>query len=827
MNAARFSIILAVILAAVAPAADYFPLQTGNRWSYTMSNGMQMSVVVTGVAPVGGVQCSIVETTVGWQKSREYMAYHPDGLKTYKTEAQGQEFVYPRPVTRIQLPLEAGQTWTSTLNQGGMSITTTNQTVGAERIETPVGAFDCIKIRSTASLPGQPPMISMSYYAAGIGLVHQTVQAGGQELVATLAATNVRANQQRQAQPQPQPQPEPQPEPEPTPPPVQELPRWETPPTPPVEPAQPPAVTAKPTRCAECNAPVKATDKFCSQCGAKIVRPVAPTHCPKCNTKLPAGAKFCPACGEKLAMPAAAAAEPTETSVRPEPTQTMPKPEPVETPDLEKYESPDGTVRLFKPQDWVVQQETFGPGSMAVSVLEPEENAAVVFMTFPVDQGIGNSIQLMARCMTGLREEYPDIEATSVSSSPEKDRTIATVTLTAEGKKGIGHGYFFYTQRAATVYFLLAREDMWEPLRPMLTSVAANLAYAPQGVETVMQQGRALADQTPIADGPAVSPAVMLQRAAQRPGRQLPLRPVALQDQSLMLQIPEGWALQGQKLQFTTFNDPQTKMYGVGSGSHTIIPTQMSIPGTINAPYQPPLQALSLVLHVGQVGTDFELLGECPTEDAVPEAVQVIQQMRAQGLHVDARLLHVRFKSMATGATLRGLFAVQCSSVPMSPVWQIVADGSWAPDNEYEEWLPLYLQIAKSGQVNQQWFQGEMQGRYVRQQQLNRGLQNSIAESNRAFDDYMGSLRDADRSRDYTSHMWSQTTLGQGTWVAENEGARVYETDSWGIEGPEGRLDSNAFNTTNFTGENPWDGTQLDLVDTREEYEQYVANPTW
>jgi hypothetical protein len=88
----------------------------------------------------------------------------------------------------------------------------------------------------------------------------------------------------------------------------------------------------------------------------------------------------------------------------------------------------------------------------------------------------------------------------------------------------------------------------------------------------------------------------------------------------------------------------------------------------------------------------------------------------------------------------------------------------------------------------------------------------------------MDSLQNASRSRDYTAHMWSQTTLGQGTWVAENEGARVYQTDSWGIQGPEGRIDNSAYNTTNFTGENPWGGSDLELVDTRAEYERYIAN---
>jgi hypothetical protein len=156
-------------------------------------------------------------------------------------------------------------------------------------------------------------------------------------------------------------------------------------------------------------------------------------------------------------------------------------------------------------------------------------------------------------------------------------------------------------------------------------------------------------------------------------------------------------------------------------------------------------------------------------------------------------------------------------------VWQVSVDGSWAPDNEFDDWLPLYLQIGKTFQVNQQWVQADMQNRYNVQQQLNRNLQNSIAGANQAFDQYMDSLQNADRTRDYIGWMQSQTTLGQGTWVSEYEGGHVYQTDHWGITGPEGRIDSPAYNTTYFTGENPWEHGQLELVDTRAEYERYLA----
>jgi len=709
MNAVRFGIILAIVLAPAALAVDYFPLKTGNQWSYTMSNGMQMTVAVTGLTPVRGVRCAIVETTMGWQVSRECMAFDAGGLKAYKTQAQGQEVLHDPPVTRIKLPFQEGQRRTST-----------------QRVQTPAGVFDCIKIRSTATVPGQPPMVSLSYYADGVGLVYQTIQAGGPQMVAMLTASQVKPTSPAQ-QPQP------------------------PAPTGPREPAPPIGRAAPPQE----------------------------VRCPKCNSNVPAGAKFCPACGAKLALPATPTPDVPQNPLEP----------PAGQPTLEKYQSPDGTVQLYKPQEWIVQQKTYGAGAIAVSVLEPEENAAVIFMTFPIDQDINDSVKLMARCMASLREEYPDMQATNVSSSPEKERTIAELTLTAEGKKGIGHGYFFYTQRVGTVYFLLAREDMWNPLRPMLTDVAANLAYAPEGIETVVQQAQALADQAPVAGGPALSPVALLRRAKQQPGVQVPLQQVALSDQSATLQIPQGWNIEGQKLQFIAVNDAQTRTHGMACVSHTIIPMEMTIPGAITAPYQPPAQALKLVLESGQTTRDVQVLSQCSAEQAVPELAQSIQYQRANGSQVDARVIYAQFRNVPTGVTQRGFFSVQCSTSSMSPVWQANIQGCWAPENEFEQWLPLFLRLEKTIQLNQQWFGGEMRGRAATQRRLNAGLMSSIAESNQTFDDYMGSLQNANRSRDYTSHMWSQTTLGQGTWVAENEGARVYQTDSWGIEGPEGRID--------------------------------------
>jgi hypothetical protein len=753
MNMAKAALVVSVAFTSIASAADYMPLKEGNQWTYTMSNGMQMTIKVAGFRNVGAVRCGIVETAMGYQTSREYLAADAQGVKLYMSQMQGQDFRSDPPVLRIKLPYRQGDTWQSTTNQLGMTMTTNFQSGGIERMETPVGSFDCIKVQSTITIPGQMPINSTTWYADGVGPVHQVMQIGGQELTATLTSTNVR--------PAPQP-----------------------------------------------------------KAASAVQTPATPTNarCPKCGAKLPTGAKFCPDCGEKIEAPAAAGATAQPGAA------TAPA---ANGPALEKYQSADGKVLLYKPAGWTVNEgETFGPGIYSVSVAEPKDNAVVLFMTFPVDETIKDSVMLAAKCTTALKQQFPDLAVANMNSTKERERTVADLSLTAEGEKGTGHAYFFRTEQIGTVYFLLAKAAVWNEFRPTLITVAANLAYTPEGVAAVQQEGRKLAEQSEAApvDTTALSPAAMLQQAGKRQGKQVPLQQASLQDQSMSIEIPQGWALTGGRLQFVAQDSAETKARGTGYVCHTIIPMNIPVQGAITASYQPPFQALQTVFEFGKFATNMELLSEMPAETAVPEMQQLIDQQRAQGFQVDARLLHVRFKNMITGGSTRGLFLVQCSIKSMTPVWQVSIHGNWAPEAEFDEYLPLYLRMGKTVKINQQWLGQEMQNQVATQQRLFNNLQNSIAESNKAFDGYMQSLRDADRSRDYTSHMWSQTTLGQGSWVAENEGAKVYQTDSFGIEGPEGSINSPAYNTANFTGQNPWTGEHMELIDTRAEYEKYIAN---
>jgi len=62
-----------------------------------------------------------------------------------------------------------------------------------------------------------------------------------------------------------------------------------------------PAPAAALIICPNCNSPVPAASKFCSNCGTQIAAPAAATKkCPNCGSSVLATDKFCAECGQKL-----------------------------------------------------------------------------------------------------------------------------------------------------------------------------------------------------------------------------------------------------------------------------------------------------------------------------------------------------------------------------------------------------------------------------------------------------------------------------------------------------------------------------------------------
>ncbi len=685
-----------------------------------MSNDARLSVQVTGFTEIDGVRCAIVESTTeistGTVTSREYLAVDTTGLKVYISQAEDQKLVYNPPLTRIKLPFVQEQIWTSTITQADMELVTTFESSGTKQVQTNMGTFQCIVVSSRANVPGQTTMMSVSYYADGVGLVRQEMQIGNQSIVVTLVSANVQPTEKIEAP----------------------------------KPAE--------IRCPKCNAVNNSSAKFCSQCGAVLN---------------------------------AATSEIQQKEIAVDPNEEA---------TLDLYKSSLRKLMFYKPRNWNVSELQYDNGVNMTSIIRPDESALVVFLSFPKDtEDVNDSSSLAETCISLFKNNIPDLEGDNIQTSQDKDLTTMDISFTEGDALGIGNAYFFYTDRVGTAFLLLARDDMWEQIRPTLVNIVSNIAYSTKDIELVMDKAKTLASENAIKNQEhLINPASIIQKAGKSPAKEIKLNSSGLTDKSVALDIPQDWHLEGETLQFILTDDAIMKNHGMISKSQTVVPTPVSTSGVLNSDYMLPSQILSYVFNYEDIGTDMEIISEIPYDKLVTEFAKEVKNMNKLRYQVDSRLIYAKFKNIVTEKTIIGIFNVQCITIPMSSVWEFSIDGYWASESEFNELLPLFLKISKTIQITKQSAQNDKEKEIQILQQLNRNLFNTIADSPQAFNEYLEINQNDIQNMNYTSWMWSQTTLGQGIWVAQNEGAEVEQTNSWGIE-----------NTSEETGNYPYNKTSI------------------
>ncbi len=239
-------------------AGDYLPLKPGNAWTYRMPDGTQATQTVTGLAEVNGVRCAVVEMGA----IALYLTSGPDGIRNHKIKDAQKETEFGQPDLLVKLPFKEGEKWQSKRVMGLAPTPVELESVGREKVKSPAGEFDCIKVRSTIGAAGQT-VVEESYYADGVGLVLNVLTVAGKRVpLKELVKTNVKPEPAAKTGPGP----------------------------------------AADRQCPNCRAKVAADAKFCTECGAKLPppAPVRPENCPKCATKLAPDAKFCTECGTKI-----------------------------------------------------------------------------------------------------------------------------------------------------------------------------------------------------------------------------------------------------------------------------------------------------------------------------------------------------------------------------------------------------------------------------------------------------------------------------------------------------------------------------------------------
>ena len=160
--------------------SPYFPLKVGTQWNYRM-DGLRYTTRVVKHEQIGKVWCARLETKSGNSVTTESIGVQKDGM--YRFRGDGMD-VMP-PLCLCKLPPKAGTEWKvesriAALDmKGNFTLTEEPITVGKKKYET-------VKVVFTDLKKGEDKIAMTTWYAAGVGMVKQTIKTGAVDLLIEL-----------------------------------------------------------------------------------------------------------------------------------------------------------------------------------------------------------------------------------------------------------------------------------------------------------------------------------------------------------------------------------------------------------------------------------------------------------------------------------------------------------------------------------------------------------------------------------------------------------------------------------------------------------------
>jgi hypothetical protein len=181
------------LLLALAPAraADekgaetpYYPLKVGNTWKYRLGD-TKFTVKVAKFEEVDKQNCARLETLVGDKvNSYELVAVKPDGVYRYVADGTKAD----PPVLFLKLPPPKDETWKVESTAGGTGkLTGTFKSGEVDELKVGDKKYEKVVTVSSDDLDANGEKLRVTYYfAKDVGLVKQTLNVKGQDLVIEL-----------------------------------------------------------------------------------------------------------------------------------------------------------------------------------------------------------------------------------------------------------------------------------------------------------------------------------------------------------------------------------------------------------------------------------------------------------------------------------------------------------------------------------------------------------------------------------------------------------------------------------------------------------------
>lgn len=160
----------------VAAQAGYYPHGEGQSWTYDSGVTQRMS----GPRDLDGVDVMVLTHYLdGVAVSEDYLAYGPEGVRTFGSASGGQFLRYAPPLLIYPpAPLDVGANWRSTTDLGAFSITLDAEVLGLRGIQTPAGRFNALQVRQrTLTSTGASTLLDL-FFVPGVGVVRFVTQDG-------------------------------------------------------------------------------------------------------------------------------------------------------------------------------------------------------------------------------------------------------------------------------------------------------------------------------------------------------------------------------------------------------------------------------------------------------------------------------------------------------------------------------------------------------------------------------------------------------------------------------------------------------------------------
>ena len=263
-------------LQVAVPLNAPMPLALGSRWTYSINDNAKIELRITKIEKVGGVACAKLESMInGRTVSSEWLAYHNNALRCFRSDTQEGKVVFKTPLNRMPIPAKIDTTWKSSWSgPDGTVFKGEFELAAGKKMEFNKKSYSTTVV--SGSVTGEGANIdTVVHYAKGVGPLRQAMVLNGRDLLMKLLEFHPGR-------------------PESTRPMVSRGPRPSTDVVEEEEVVEEPVVTGV-DACKSCQSPLSSGAKFCSQCGTKVVR--RPTACRGCGHKIGPTAKFCAQCG--------------------------------------------------------------------------------------------------------------------------------------------------------------------------------------------------------------------------------------------------------------------------------------------------------------------------------------------------------------------------------------------------------------------------------------------------------------------------------------------------------------------------------------------------